>query len=122
MTSNGSPNKTTGQFHSVKGTAVETVGNLTGSASWQQAGKEEHAKGEAEYKAAQAKGYAEGTMDRVGGYKDSIVGAVSGDKSQQTSGKKATSFGVMILSLFQVTFNKRRERRSRKPIPTLELA
>ncbi|KAG5337136.1 hypothetical protein C0989_010584 [Termitomyces sp. Mn162] len=103
MSSNGSPNKTTGQLHSVKGTTVETVsnivvvlclgflgvfqiGNLTGSASWQQSGKEEHAQGEAEYKAAQAKGYAEGIADRIGGYKDSIVGAVSGDKAQQTSG------------------------------------
>ncbi|KAG6901370.1 hypothetical protein C0995_012873 [Termitomyces sp. Mi166 len=86
MSSNGSPNKTTGQLHSVKGTAVESIGNLTGSASWQHSGKEEHAQGEAEYKAAQAKGYAEGTADRIGGYKDSIVGAVSGDKAQQTSG------------------------------------
>ncbi|KAG5729756.1 hypothetical protein E4T56_gene958 [Termitomyces sp. T112] len=86
MSSNGSPNKTTGQLHSVKGTTVETIGNLTGSTSWQQSGKEEHAQGEAEYKAAQAKGYAEGIADRIGGYKDSIVGAVSGDKAQQTSG------------------------------------
>ncbi|KNZ75223.1 hypothetical protein J132_03944, partial [Termitomyces sp. J132] len=79
--------KTTGQLHSVKGTTVETIGNLTGSTSWQQSGKEEHAQGEAEYKAAQAKGYAEGIADRIGGYKDSIVGAVSGDKAQQTSGE-----------------------------------
>jgi uncharacterized protein YjbJ (UPF0337 family) len=59
---------------------------LTGSTSWQQAGKEEHAKGEAEYKAAQAQGYAEGTVDRLAGKKDTIVGAVSGDKKQQAEG------------------------------------
>jgi len=54
--------------------------------SWVQSGKDEHAKGEAEYNAAQAKGYAEGVVDRAGGYKDSVVGAVTGDKAQQTSG------------------------------------
>lgn len=59
---------------------------MTGSTSWQQAGKEEHAKGEAEYKAAQAQGYAEGTIDRLGGKKDTIVGAISGDKKQQAEG------------------------------------
>ncbi|KAF9475468.1 hypothetical protein BDN70DRAFT_883667 [Pholiota conissans] len=85
-TVSGEPNKTSGQFHSVKGTAVETVGNLTGATSWQQSGKEEHAAGEGEYKAAQAKGYAEGLTDRVTGKKDTIVGAVTGDKTQQTEG------------------------------------
>ncbi|EUC67792.1 Hmp1-mismatch base pair and cruciform DNA recognition protein, putative, partial [Rhizoctonia solani AG-3 Rhs1AP] len=37
------PNKTSGQYHSVKGTAVEAVGNLTGATTWQQSGKQEHA-------------------------------------------------------------------------------
>ena len=60
--------------------------NMTGLQSWQQSGKEEHAKGEAEYNAAQAKGYAEGTMDRVGGKKDAVVGALTGDRQQEAQG------------------------------------
>ncbi|KAJ7086152.1 mismatched base pair and cruciform DNA recognition protein [Mycena belliarum] len=86
MSSSNGPDKTTGQLHSTKGTIVETIGNLTGATSWQQSGKEEHAAGEAEYKAAQAQGYVEGTADRVEGKKDSVVGAITGDKSQQAEG------------------------------------
>lgn len=70
----------------MKGNLVESIGNLTGSEAWQQSGRDEHAQGEAEYKAAQAKGYAEGTMDRLGGRKDAIVGAVTGDRQQEASG------------------------------------
>lgn len=79
--------KANGQFHSTKGNVVEAIGNVTGATTWQQSGKEEHAAGEAEYKAAQAKGYAEGTMDRMVGKKDSVVGAVTGDRSQEAAGE-----------------------------------
>ena len=91
--------KATGQFHSLKGTAVEAVGNLTGSDSWTQSGKEEHAQGEAEYKAAQAKGYAEGTMDRLGGKKDAVVGAVMGDREQEVSGMSPSAPQMKMTSM-----------------------
>ena len=78
--------RTSGQYHSVKGTVVETIGNLTGSTSWQKSGKEEHAAGEVEANAAQAKGYVEGVTDRISGKKDAIVGAVVGDKQQEITG------------------------------------
>ncbi|KAF8987608.1 hypothetical protein BDZ89DRAFT_1087701 [Hymenopellis radicata] len=85
-TGSSEPNKSTGQYHSVKGNIVEAIGNTTGATSWQQSGREERAAGEAEINTAKAKGYAEGAGDRLTGKKDSIVGAVTSDKQQQMSG------------------------------------
>nr|GAT54406.1 predicted protein [Mycena chlorophos] len=79
-------NKSTGQYHSVKGTAVEAIGNMTGLESWQKSGKEEHAAGEAEYKAAQAHEYVDGATDRMHGKGEAVLGAVTGDKTQQAKG------------------------------------
>ena len=79
----------------MKGTAVEAIGNLTGAQSWQESGKQEHAQGETEYKAAQAKGYAEGTMDRIGGKKDAVVGALTGDRQQEAAGQCVSTTGAL---------------------------
>ncbi|KAL0960532.1 hypothetical protein HGRIS_005570 [Hohenbuehelia grisea] len=95
MTNSNEPDKTSGQYHSTKGNVVEAIGNATGLESWQKSGKEEHAMGEAEYKAAQAKGYAEGTIDRVGGYKDNVIGAVTGDRSQEAAGAARENKGEL---------------------------
>lgn len=93
QTQNQEPSKLSGQFHSTKGSIVEAIGDATGAPSWSQSGKEEHARGEGEYMAAQAEGYAQGLTDRVGGYKDSVLGAVSGDKDQQVKGNARNEKG-----------------------------
>lgn len=83
-----------GNLKSVSGQVQEQIGNLTGATSWQQSGKQQHAEGEAELKAAQAKGYAEGLVDQVGGYKDSIIGAVTGNKTDQIAGNARQEAGA----------------------------
>ncbi|KAF7289311.1 hypothetical protein MIND_01393000 [Mycena indigotica] len=47
---------------------------------------EEHAAGEAEYKAAQAHEYVEGATDRMHGKGEAVWGAMTGDKTQQAKG------------------------------------
>lgn len=76
----------TGEFHSLKGTAVEAVGNATGWTNWQRDGKQERVAGDAEYNAARAKGYTKGTGDRLVGKKDSVAGSLTGDRAQELSG------------------------------------
>ena len=74
-------------YNSVAGTVKETIGNALGSTEWQKAGKEQHAKGEGEIKAAQAQGYAEGAKDQVSGKFDNVVGSITGNDEKQASGK-----------------------------------
>ncbi|KAJ3894817.1 hypothetical protein GG344DRAFT_40164, partial [Lentinula edodes] len=64
----------------------DLLGNLTGAESWQTSGKQGHAEGETEYKAAQAEGIAEGAKDEFSGYICSVTGAITDDKTKQTSG------------------------------------
>lgn len=131
MSSNG-PDKTSGQFHSVKGNIVEAVrvlsscssrfqltmfaqvGNATGSESWQTSGKQEHAEGEAETTAAKAKGVAQGAYDQVSGYVSSVAGAITGDKGQQASGEFVFTSLLIHTYSAQVTSNKNLERRRRR--------
>ncbi|TRM70114.1 hypothetical protein BD626DRAFT_476325 [Schizophyllum amplum] len=87
---------TRANYHSLKGQAVETVGNLTGAETWQRGGREERVQGDAEYDAARAQGYVEGAADRIGGKKDNIVGAVTGDKNKQFGGTLIACIHVVV--------------------------
>ncbi|KAF7293864.1 hypothetical protein HMN09_01182500 [Mycena chlorophos] len=80
------PSKAWGTFHSTKGTVVEMIGHMTGATSWQQTGRNEHMRGEAEVQAAEAKAYVDGTIDRAQGKIDSVMGAVLGDTERQVAG------------------------------------
>ena len=133
-------------MHSVKGNAIETVhfivktfslvtlvdefpcvqiGNLTSSNSWKAAGKQEHAEGEGEYKAAQAQDYVEGTMDRLKGYKDNVMGALTGDSAQQASGQLSVMLYHPQLLTLRVTGNvqkKKGEAQQEINKPTTQIA
>lgn len=102
--------KTSGQYHSVKGTLVEAIGDLTGSDSWKQSGKEEHFSGEAEYHAAQAQAYVEGTADRVSGKKDAIAGAITGDRAQEVEGTREHYFEACKMLTCVDTGNARHDK------------
>jgi hypothetical protein len=89
---------------------------VTGAKSWAESGRQEHASGEAEYKAAQAEGYAEGLSDNVRGKKDTVVGAVTGDREQEGSGLcSSTQFSLAITNRIfpQVTSSRIKDGRSK---------
>ncbi|TIB42155.1 hypothetical protein E3P86_00488 [Wallemia ichthyophaga] len=80
------PSKTNAQWNSTVGTAKESLGNAVGSEDYSKAGKEQHAKGEAERKEAEAKQYGEGMVDSAAGKIKNVGGAVTGDKQKQAEG------------------------------------
>ncbi|GAA5944569.1 hypothetical protein JCM3775_003296 [Rhodotorula graminis] len=86
MSDTTEPSKTTGNYDYAVGSIKETIGNVVGAESLAQAGSEQAAKGDAEYKLAQTQEYAEGTADRVGGKIDRIIGAATGDSSREAGG------------------------------------
>ncbi|KAG2352930.1 hypothetical protein BDR07DRAFT_1435521 [Suillus spraguei] len=86
------PSKLSGQFHSVKGTAVETIGDMTGSQSWSQSGKEEHVMGEGEYKAPKPRDMRRAFLTGLP-LQGFSFGAVTGDKTQQATGNAKNEKG-----------------------------
>ncbi|KAJ7662738.1 hypothetical protein DFH06DRAFT_357381 [Mycena polygramma] len=79
--------KTSGQTDSMIGSAKDAVGSAVGATGLQKDGKEQHAKGEGEYKTAQTEGYVQGALDSVTGMAKDTYGAVMGDNSKQAEGK-----------------------------------
>lgn len=47
------PSKVTGQYHSMKGSLVEAIGNTTGSEAWKEAGRREYEQGQRELEDAE---------------------------------------------------------------------
>ena len=78
--------QTSGNYDYAVGSIKETIGNAVGAESLAQAGSEQAAKGDAEYKLAQTQEYAEGTADRVGGKIDRVIGAATGDHTKEAAG------------------------------------
>ncbi|KAA1472284.1 hypothetical protein DENSPDRAFT_838505 [Dentipellis sp. KUC8613] len=93
QTNTPQPSKMTGQFHSVKGTVVEMIGDATGATSWQTSGREEHLRGEREIQDAQAREYANGLVDRAEGKVDTVVGALTDDRQRQQMGNVKHDMG-----------------------------
>ncbi|KAK0480756.1 mismatched base pair and cruciform DNA recognition protein [Armillaria novae-zelandiae] len=87
MSSDSSPNKSPGRYHTMKGNIIETVGKLTGSKGLQQSGAEERRGKDTEYDVARAQGYAEGSRDRAADYED-IIASLTRDKSQQGNARQ----------------------------------
>ncbi|KAA8649275.1 hypothetical protein EYZ11_005537 [Aspergillus tanneri] len=46
------PSKIAGQYHSLKGSLTESIGNMTGSKEWKKSGREEYERGQKEYESA----------------------------------------------------------------------
>ncbi|PLB49783.1 hypothetical protein P170DRAFT_465096 [Aspergillus steynii IBT 23096] len=47
------PSKVTGQYHSMKGSVVETIGNTAGWEEWKESGRREHEQGQRELEDAE---------------------------------------------------------------------
>ncbi|KIY69565.1 hypothetical protein CYLTODRAFT_420632 [Cylindrobasidium torrendii FP15055 ss-10] len=87
------PSKLRGQYHSVRGTLFEAIGDALGWSSWSNSGRDEHRSGEAEIQAAEAKEFVQGAVDRFEGRKESVLGSILGDKARQTQGNAQEAKG-----------------------------
>ncbi|KAI9293982.1 DNA binding protein [Neoconidiobolus thromboides FSU 785] len=81
------PSKINATKDTTIGTIKENVGWALGNEQMQAEGKAQHAKGDAEYKAAQAQGYAEGSKDSMKGSVKDTVGSAIGNEQMQAEGK-----------------------------------